>query len=229
MTTVRNAVIEKLVRRTDFSKRFHRGQIALRLNRRERSVSPRVRMIRVRAMRDQVIEQAKASEKRGESKCGFARVIGCVNVAVRLQERPCYGELAFVNDAHQSRIAIMVGRARIRASGDQLVERIGMIVIGGKDQRRVAARIDAFYWVPRLEQRIENVPSPFSCSVEPFLVVLMRVDVLVRFQMRDSHDFRCASCQQHSTCSHASDRTPCKAKVSTLLHTRCFREARHAG
>ncbi|MEA3096558.1 MAG: hypothetical protein QOF74_798, partial [Caballeronia mineralivorans] len=132
MTTVRNAVIEKLVRRTDFSKRFHRGQIALRLNRRERSVSPRVRMIRVRAMRDQVIEQAKASEKRGESKCGFARVIGCVNVAVRLQERPCYGELAFVNDAHQSRIAIMVGRARIRASGDQLVERIGMIVIGGK-------------------------------------------------------------------------------------------------
>jgi hypothetical protein len=53
-------------------------------------------MIRVRAMRDQVIEQAKASEKRGESKCGFARVVGCVNVAVRLQERPCYVEFAFV-------------------------------------------------------------------------------------------------------------------------------------
>jgi hypothetical protein len=84
----------KLVRRTDFSKRFHRRQITLRLNRRERSVSPRVRMIRVRAMRDQVIEQAKASEKRGERKCGFARVIGCVNVAVRLQERPCYVEFA---------------------------------------------------------------------------------------------------------------------------------------
>src|SRR5258708_16518249 len=57
----------------------------------------------------------------------------------------------------------------------------------------------------------------------------MRVDVLICFQMRDSHDFRCASCQQHCTCSHASDGTPCKAKVSTLLHTRCFREARHAG
>ena len=78
----------KLVRRTDFSKRFHRRQIALRLHGRKRSVSPGVCMIRVCTMRNQVIEQAKASEKRGESKCGFARVIGCVNVAVRLQERP---------------------------------------------------------------------------------------------------------------------------------------------
>ena len=109
------------MRRTDFSKRFHRREIALRLNGRKRSVAPRVRMIRVRAMRDQVIEQAKASEKRGESKCGFARVVGCVNVAVRLQERPCYVELAFVNDTHQSRIAITVSCARIRAGDHQLM------------------------------------------------------------------------------------------------------------
>src|SRR5258705_13685066 len=69
-------------------------------------------------------------------------------------------------------------------------------------------------------------PSPAVGTIPCRIDACRGADLLLD---ADSYDFRCASCQQHSTCSHASDRTPCKAKVSTLLHTRNFREARHAG
>jgi hypothetical protein len=51
----------KSVRRTDFPKCFHCRRIALRPNGRKRSVSPRVLMIRVRAMCDQVIKGCGAN------------------------------------------------------------------------------------------------------------------------------------------------------------------------
>src|SRR5260221_5700768 len=141
-------------------------RIALLLRQAYRGVACIILQCGVGAVGYQQLDDFVPAKKRGHHESGLSHIVGRVDVAM-FGEQPIRDlAVALERDAHQGGIALGIGGAGIGSLGNQKIDRLRLLVIRGKDQRREPMRIALIGIYPGFDHTIEKIDAARSGSIE---------------------------------------------------------------
>jgi len=153
----------------------------------------RIDVIHIGAVRDEHRNHIESAEQRRKRQRRFSRIVGLVEVAMRVEQLRGNLRFAFEKRPHQSGITVPVGSASIGARSEEGVQGFRVIVVRAEDQRGIALRRRCLERKVGIDQRLNDIRASGTRRGKPVFGVTRRVRQ-GRIRSRLVHMLRATRC-----------------------------------